>query len=98
MNALTRCSDIWPKNGITFGDCEELEFVTFGPLYPEADDVVDHRDRRDRTHALESELCRAMAKKYKVLNTVDCLKETDPVMWGLVQAAFAEKFKLLQSG
>ena len=29
-------------------------------------------------HALESELCRSMAQKYKVLNTVDYHKEADP--------------------
>jgi hypothetical protein len=55
------------KNGISFDDCEGLELVTYGPLYEEADNRADHRDRRDKTHALESELCRAMAKKYKVL-------------------------------
>jgi hypothetical protein len=85
------------KNGISFDDCQGLEFVTFGPLYDEADNLADHRDRRDKMHALESELCRAMAQQYKVLNTVDCRKKTDPVMWRTVQAAFASKFKLLQS-
>lgn len=84
------------KNGISFDDCEGLEFVTFGPLFHEADNPAAFRERRDKTHALESELCRAMAQKYNVLNTVNCHKEIDPVMWQSVQAAFGSKFKLLQ--
>jgi hypothetical protein len=84
------------KDGISFDDCERLELVTFGPLYPEADNLPDHNDRRDKTHALESKLCRAMAQRHKVLNTVECRKEADPKMWQSVQSAFARRFKLLQ--
>jgi hypothetical protein len=66
-NALRRHLD---KKGISFDDCERLELVTFGPLHAEADNAADHNERRDKAHALESKLCRAMAQNYKALNTV----------------------------
>jgi len=91
-NALRRNLN---KKDISFDDCERLELVTFGPLYAEADNLTDHNDRRDKAHALESKLCRAMAQNYKVLNTVECRKEADPAMWQSVQSAFARRFKLL---
>jgi hypothetical protein len=93
-NALRRHLD---KNGIAFDDCERLELVTFGPLYAEADNSTDHNDRRDKTHALESKLCRAMVQNYKVLNTVECRKEADPEMWQSVQLAFARRLSCFSS-
>ena len=82
------------KHSIAFDDCEQLELTAFGPVYTETDNQVEHYERRDTMHALERDLCRAMAQKYKVLNTVGCRSKGDPAMWESVKAAFASKFEL----
>jgi hypothetical protein len=72
--------------------------VTFGPLFDETSDQHQHRERRDKTAALERDLCDAMrAAGYRVLNRVHCLKESDPYEKARILTAFAERFSALQN-
>jgi hypothetical protein len=94
-NALSRHL---AKHGIQFDDCDQLELVTFGPLYSESTDEAEHRNRRDKTAALGRDLCEAMrTADYQVLNSVPCRIESDPVAWAMVRASFADRFPRLKS-
>lgn len=83
-------------NGVEFADCEALEFVTHGPLEDEAQSWDDHKLRRDRTHALERDLCNGMmGAGYEVMNVVTCTLPTDESAWKAVRLAFGERFERL---
>jgi len=84
------------QHGIEFADCEALEFVTHGPLEDEVESWNDHKLRRDRTHALERDLCNGMITAgYEVMNVVMCTLPTDETAWAAVRAAFRERFERL---
>jgi hypothetical protein len=84
------------KHGIEFQDCQALEFVAHGPLEEEVTDWGDHKSRRDRTHALERDLCEGMrAAGYEIMNKVQCRQPTEPEAWKMVRSAFAERFTKL---
>jgi hypothetical protein len=86
------------KHQIEFDDCDQLELVAVGPLFPEAENEAEHRIRRDKTAALERDLCDAMRTVgYRVLNTVSCRIESDPVAWVAIREAFADRFPQLRS-
>jgi hypothetical protein len=81
---------------IDFSHCEELEFVAHGPLEAEVENWQDHVPRRDRTHALERDLCDAMKSAgYEVMNDVTCRLPGEPAAWQLVRMAFSERFERL---
>jgi hypothetical protein len=83
-------------HGIEFANCEALEFVALGPLEEEVEDWDSHRSRRDRTHALERDLCNGLKNAgYDVMNEVTCRLPCEPKSWKLVRAAFAERFERL---
>jgi hypothetical protein len=83
-------------HGIDFSECEALEFVAQGPLETEVENWNDYVLRRDRTHALERDLCDAMKNAgYEVMNDVTCRLPSEPQAWELVRAAFAERFEQL---
>jgi hypothetical protein len=82
--------------GIEFTNCEALEFVTYGPLEDEVKNWDDHKPRRDRTHALERDLCNGLiAAGYEVMNVVTCTSPTDEAAWTAVRAAFRDRFERL---
>ena len=84
-------------HGIDFADCEALEYIAHGPLEEEVDDWESHKSRRDRTHALERDLCQGMkAAGYEVMNDVQCRLPTEPRAWKMVRAAFSERFDRLR--
>jgi len=84
------------SHGINFADCEALEFIAHGPLEEEVEDWDDHRSRRDRTHALERDLCSGLKSAgYDVMNDVTCRLPTDREAWKSVCAAFKERFDRL---
>ena len=81
---------------IDLSQCEAVEFIAHGPLESEAKTWGGHVPRRDRTHALERDLCNAMKKAgYEVMNDVTCRLPSEPQAWELVRAAFAERFERL---
>jgi hypothetical protein len=86
------------KHQIEFDDCDQLELVAVGPLFPEADNEDEHRIRRDKAAALERDLCAAMRMAgYGVLNNVSCRIASDAALWAAVRAAFADRFPKLRS-
>jgi hypothetical protein len=83
-------------HGIDFDQCISLEVVAHGPLYEEANNIDEHKLPRDKTHALERDLCNAMKDaKYEVLNEVSCKMPTNWDEWCPVRDAFARRFGLL---
>jgi hypothetical protein len=85
-------------HGIDFADCEALEFVAHGPLEEEVEGWDSHRSRRDRTHALERDLCDGLKSAgYEVMNEVKCRLPTEPEAWKLVRGAFASRFRRLSN-
>ena len=83
-------------HGIDFADCERLEFVAHGPLEEEVENWDDHMPRRDRTHALERDLCMGMKRAgYEVMNDVRCKLLTEQEAWESVRIAFSERFERL---
>ncbi len=86
------------RHGIQFDACDQLELVAVGPLFAETAVESEHRDRRDRTAALERDLCNGLKKAgYHVLNEVSSRMESDPEAWAAVRAAFADRFPNLRS-
>jgi hypothetical protein len=66
--------------GVDFADCKAIEFVSFGPLEEEVKSLKDHKPPRDRTHALERDLCEGMINEgYKIMNKVGCKLESGAV-------------------
>lgn len=81
------------KCGIEVEDCEALELVTYGPVFPEGGNEAEHHHRRDKTAALERDLRDAMEEAgYRVLNRIRCRKRSDPDELERVLSAFAESF------
>jgi hypothetical protein len=86
------------QHKIDFDVCDRLELTTFGPIFEESSNPQDHNPKRDKTHALERDLCEAMrAAGYEVLNTVSCRKPSDKEAWERVRSALSEKFPRLRT-
>ena len=84
------------RHGIEFSQCLKLEVVAHGPLHDEVGNLGAHYPLRDRTHALERDLCNAMrAANYGVLNNVSCRTPTSVSEWTAVRATFAKHFERL---
>lgn len=84
------------KHGIDFSECDALEFLAHGPLEHEVENWTDHKPRRDRTHALERDLCEALTEAgYEVMNKVTCRLSTDREAWESVRTAFSQRFDRL---
>ena len=84
------------RHGIEFNLCEQLEFVTHGPLHTETSDWESHKPLRDRVHALERALCDGMRNAgYDVVNVVTCKGSADENDWLSVKNAFATRFERL---
>jgi hypothetical protein len=67
-NIQMGCGGNLKTHGIDLNHCISLEVVAHGPLYEEDDNIDAHRLPRDKTHALERDLCNAMKDaKYEVL-------------------------------
>jgi hypothetical protein len=84
--------------GIEFEQCEQLEFVTHGPLHDETSDWEEHKPLRDKVHALERDLCDGMRSAgYDVVNTVSCKGVKVEQVWLPVRATFAARFERLRT-
>ncbi len=84
------------KHKIKLAECEGLELVTYGPLFYE--DEAQHRHFRDKTAALERDLCYGMRRVgYQVLNCVRSRKKSAPDELRRVLSAFAESFPALKA-
>jgi hypothetical protein len=92
-NALTRNLE---KLGIKLGECENLEFVTYGPLDEQANTMEEHIPKRDKIHALERDLCKGMSEAgYTVINKVTCRLPTNEGDWLKVRVEFSKRFPRL---
>ena len=79
--------------------CNSFDLVAYGPLFPEAEDMPQHRERRDKVAALERELADALAKVgYDVLNKVISNQQVDNNLWSTVHEAFEVHFPRMVSG
>ncbi|WP_377277314.1 hypothetical protein [Rhizobium sp. R86522] len=90
---------------------ETFEMISYGPIFPEVERHPDfayrvephwtdarnrHDPFRDRMAALEKKLAQELkARKYNVMNTVNCDKPLLDEDWPPVKVAFAEHFPLL---
>ena len=84
------------KRRICPEDCGSFVLVSYGPLFPEAQDMSEHKKRRDKVAALERELANALqCVGYVVLNDVRSRKQLDDSLWAQVHEAFAEHFPKL---
>jgi hypothetical protein len=73
-----------------------FRLVTYGPILEEAATLEEHRQRRDRTGAMEKALAEAMVSAgYKVINAVNCRTILDAELFSSVRHAFAFNFKKL---
>ena len=84
------------KRRIQPEDCASFDLIAYGPLFPEAEDMPGHKDRRDKVAALERELAEILARAgYDVLNTVRSKRQIDPGLWVQAHKAFAVHFPRL---
>ena len=73
-----------------------FRLVTYGPILEEAPTLEEHRQRRDRTGAMEKALAAAMISAgYRVINDVNCRAKLDAKLFTGVLGAFAAYFKKL---
>jgi hypothetical protein len=82
-----------------------FELIAHGPIYPEVADLPgasrtdlmkEHLPIRNLVGAMEKALAEELREAgYTVLNQVKWSHRHDPAVWGLVRAAFAEKFPRL---
>ena len=78
-------------------DCGSFVLISHGPLFPEAQDMPEHKKRRDKVAALERELAETLARVgYDVLNKVRSKKQLDASLWPGVHRAFADHFPMLK--
>lgn len=83
--------------GVDLDTCRSFEMVAFGPIFPEAATMDEHRPLRDKMAALEKTLCDALVKAgYPVLNKVHCLHVLDDAIWQDTFNGFAERFPKLR--
>ena len=83
-------------HSIEFDQCVGLEVVAHGPLYEETANIAEHKVPRDKTHALERDLCNAMREaEYEVLNVVSCKMPNNLEDWQTVRDTFARRFERL---
>ena len=84
-----RC--ILPEN------CGSFVLISYGPLFPEAKDMPEHKKRRDKVAALERELAETLARVgYDVLNKVRSKQQLDDSLWPKIHRAFADHFPMLK--
>ena len=87
------------KKGVEPEDCGSFELISYGPLFPEQNDLAEHKQPRDIVAALEKELRDSLFEAgYQVLNIVHCRKPLDKERWFDVHAAFAKYFPKMKAG
>ena len=85
------------RKGIEPEDCHAFCLIAHGPLYPQAQDMEEHKARRDIVAGLEKALADALkAAGYEVLNTIRCRKPVNMEFFEGIRAAFAAHFPALE--
>ena len=75
-----------------------FRLVTYGPILEEAANLEEHRQRRDRTGAIEKALAAAMLSAgYRVINVVSSHAKLDAELFASVRREFASCFRKLAS-
>ena len=81
------------KKKVVPKECGEFELVAYGPLFPEVEDMGNHRAPRDKVAALEKKLADALrCGEYQVMNTVHSKKNLERDLWQEVREAFKKHF------
>ena len=79
--------------GLHLDQIDAYDFVSYGPVHNEADDMETHSPLRDAVAALEKALADGLvAAGYVVLNKVHCRRPLDATEWDKVRTAFAAEF------
>ena len=90
QNALRRNLE---KRAITLPQADHYDFLFYGPIHPEAADMVAHIPQRDAVAAAEKKLADSLsAAGYTMLNRVNCRRPLDPALWDHVRAGFIGAF------
>lgn len=73
--------------------CHSIDFVAYGPIFPEQADMAAHQAPRDVVAALECKLASALADGgYDVVNQVRSRKPLDDALWQAVREKFRANF------
>lgn len=81
------------KCGTNPEDCASFELIAYGPLFPQAPNMDEHKGPRDKVAALERVLAETLrGATYTVMNEVHSLKQLDDGLWEQVREAFACHF------
>jgi hypothetical protein len=71
----------------------DFRLIAYGPILEQATTRESHIKSRDAIAAIEKQLAKSLIDSgYDVLNTVNCKKLADPVLWNKVRQAFAKHF------
>ena len=71
----------------------DFRLIAYGPILEQATTHESHIKSRDTIAAIEKQLAKSLTDSgYDVLNTVNCKKSADPVLWNKVRQAFAKHF------
>ncbi len=85
------------KRHILPEDCGSFVLISHGPLFPEAQDMPEHKRRRDKVAALERKLAETLeCVGYDVLNKVRSRHQHDDSLWPTIRSAFADHFPMLK--
>ena len=81
------------KRGTSPEECASIRLVAYGPLFAEAKNWDEHKERRDKTAALEKALAETLKQRgYNVLNKVPGSHLVDAELWQELCAALASHF------
>lgn len=84
------------NKGVDPEACKEFRLFSCGPIFPEADDVTKHKEKRDIVAAMEKALSEAISDAdYDVLNVVHCRKKLDEDLFSEVMSEFQKCFPRL---
>ena len=77
----------------------KFELTTYGPVFPEAPNMDEHKEPWSKVSSVEKALHDALVNVgYKVMNPVKSRQPLDAELWGQVRTAFAKRFPGLLQG
>ena len=76
-----------------------FELTAYGPMFPEATSMDEHKQPWSKVSSIEKALHDALVSVgYKVMNPVNSRQPLDGELWGQVRRAFAKHFPELHEG
>ena len=87
------------RRGTSPEECASIRLIAYGPMFPEVNDWDEHRERKNKTAALEKALAETLKQRgYDLLNKVHSSHTIDAELWRKLCTALSSHFPELTQG